>query len=230
MNFIQGAIQNAASGMIQGAVTGIGGFAGDTIIAAGNYIESTGRNIGDVGVAGRFRSYGDYINSYGENAIAATAPNPSSGAVAKKPVKPGNASQKSTSGHAPIGSQKALPAPSKKPEMKALPAPGPAKKKAVKPTADGGAKKGPAGAPKIPSTQQQQQGPGGPAKGPAARKVPISKASSPASQKDTPSSDTAGQAKKKPVTASSKNTSQAKKPAVGSVSAGQKKTPVAARK
>jgi len=40
-------IQNSVDGMVAGAVTTIGGYAGDAVSGIGNVIESTGRQVGE---------------------------------------------------------------------------------------------------------------------------------------------------------------------------------------
>jgi hypothetical protein len=44
---IQNIIQNSIGGMVTGAVTTIGGYAGDAVGGIGNMIESAGRSVGD---------------------------------------------------------------------------------------------------------------------------------------------------------------------------------------
>jgi len=111
-------IQNSLGGFVTGAVTTVGGYAGSAVTGVGNLIESSGRAVGDVGIAGRFNSWGEGINSYGQSIKNATAPNAGGAAPVKKTDQKALPSS---------GTKKALPA-SK--QMKALPAP-PAKKDTV---------------------------------------------------------------------------------------------------
>lgn len=47
MNFVSGIIQNSISGFVDAGMRSAGGFAGDTLIKAGDAIESAGRGYGN---------------------------------------------------------------------------------------------------------------------------------------------------------------------------------------
>jgi hypothetical protein len=101
-------IQNSLSGFVAGAVTTVGGYAGDAVGGVGNLIERGGQSVGD-GISKAFRNYGDSINGYGTAARNATAPNGSSPApktVAKRLDQPGKGERKK---ELPTTAKKALP-------------------------------------------------------------------------------------------------------------------------
>jgi len=124
-------IQNSLSGFVTGAVTTVGGYAGDAVGGIGNLIENGGRAVGNTGINGTFNRVGESINAYGTAVRTATAPN--AGGVA--PVKKTDSTPKTG---AKIGDKKALPSSGEKKalpapkQMKALPAP-PTKKEVSKP-------------------------------------------------------------------------------------------------
>jgi len=113
-------IQNSIGGFVAGAVTTVGGYAGDAVGGVGNLIEGAGARVGNEGISGTFNSVGKGINSYGTSITNATAPNSGGSAVA---VKKAAVKKDGTSTPKP-SSQKALPSTK---SMKAIEAP-PAKK------------------------------------------------------------------------------------------------------
>ncbi|EKG14651.1 hypothetical protein MPH_08124 [Macrophomina phaseolina MS6] len=110
-NYVQGMVQNAAVGAATYAITTGGRVVGDAVISAGDLIEGAGRNVGNSssyllhsllpshpilppaltysllleGVEGYIDRYGNWIRSYGDSAIAATAPSYTNGTTATKP-------------------------------------------------------------------------------------------------------------------------------------------------
>ncbi|EOD47280.1 hypothetical protein UCRNP2_5979 [Neofusicoccum parvum UCRNP2] len=118
-NYVGGIVQNAAVGAATYAITTGGRVVGDAVISAGDLIEGAGRGVGN-SVEGYIDRYGNWIRSYGDGAIAATAADAPAYARTRTAVKPPK--QKAPPG----GAQKALPAPNK-PGTKALPAPEPKK-------------------------------------------------------------------------------------------------------
>lgn len=146
---ISNIIQNSVGGMVAGAVTTIGGYAGDAVGGIGNMIESAGRSVGEGmlvhfppnregklkllgGINRTIAGVGSSINSYGDAAVKATAPNaPGYSSAPKTAVKKPEPSKKEPAKREAAKKEppKALPStasvkalPSSKP-MKALPAP-----------------------------------------------------------------------------------------------------------
>jgi PPE-repeat protein len=135
--FITNYIQNTAMGMLSSGITAAGNVAGNAVGGVGTMIQSSGQAVGTgkcshhsqsctfpsnthlSGIEGSIKNWGNYVNSYGDRAIAATAPNVGSGITAVKKQKALPAPVK---GAGAIAKQKALPAaPSS--ALKALPAP-----------------------------------------------------------------------------------------------------------
>ncbi|QDS76822.1 hypothetical protein FKW77_002830 [Venturia effusa] len=119
-------IQNSIGGFVTGAVTTVGEYAGSAVSGVGNLIESSGRAVGEVGIAGKIGGVGDGINNYAKSIQNATAPN-AGGAVPVKRTADSKPKSLPSS-----GSKKALPAAK---QVKALPAPPAKKDTAAKPQA-----------------------------------------------------------------------------------------------
>ncbi|KAH0366870.1 hypothetical protein KCU65_g4977, partial [Aureobasidium melanogenum] len=145
-SFITNYIQNTAMGMLSSGITAAGNVAGNAVGGVGTVIQNSGQAVGS-GIEGSIRNWGDYINSYGDRAIAATAPNPGSGPTAVKKQKAlpapakgaGAVAKQKALPAAPSSAQKALPAPASKP--KTLGANTPSYAGAVKKTAASAASK-----------------------------------------------------------------------------------------
>ncbi|CAD0030260.1 unnamed protein product, partial [Aureobasidium pullulans] len=90
--FITNYIQNTAMGMLSSGITAAGNVAGNAVGGVGTMIQSSGQAVGN-GIEGSIKNWGDYINSYGDRAVAATAPNPGTATAVKKP-KPSQHQQK----------------------------------------------------------------------------------------------------------------------------------------
>ncbi|KAI4834490.1 hypothetical protein E4T44_08770 [Aureobasidium sp. EXF-8845] len=116
--FITNYIQNTAMGMLSSGITAAGNVAGNAVGGVGTMIQNSGQAVG-TGIEGSIKNWGDYINSYGDRAIAATAPNVGSGVTAVRKQKALPAPAK---GAGAIAKQKALPA-ARSSSLKALPAP-----------------------------------------------------------------------------------------------------------
>ena len=127
-------IQNSVDGMVAGAVTTIGGYAGDAVSGIGNMVESAGRQVGQGnsdfapgkwpilrlpgGITHTVNNWGSSITSYGDTAKNATAAStPSYGATTA--VRKLDTSKKEKAPEKK-GPPKALPSTK---SMKALPAP-----------------------------------------------------------------------------------------------------------
>lgn len=108
-------VQNAAVGAATYAITTGGRVVGDVVIGAGDLIEGAGRHVGN-NVEGYIDRYGNWVRSYGDGAIAATAS--SSPAYTTKP-------KALPSSKTPKG---LLPAPPKKKDKNKNKRPGLAKK------------------------------------------------------------------------------------------------------
>ncbi|KAF1356617.1 hypothetical protein BDV97DRAFT_394516 [Delphinella strobiligena] len=118
-SFITNYIQNTATNLLATGITAAGNVAGNAVGGVGQLIENSGRSVGD-GVANGIKSWGDYVNSYGDRAVGATAASGGVTAVKKTAVKPKtttSTAQKTLT--APVA-QKALPPAGGK--LKALPA------------------------------------------------------------------------------------------------------------
>ncbi|KAB2574387.1 hypothetical protein DBV05_g6996 [Lasiodiplodia theobromae] len=105
-NYVMGMVQNAAAGAATYAITTGGRVVGDAVIGAGDLIEGAGRNVGN-GIEGYIDRYGNWIRSYGDSTIAATA------ASSSTPVKPKSAKDggKNKKALPSTKTPKALPAP-----------------------------------------------------------------------------------------------------------------------
>lgn len=134
--FITNYIQNTAASMLTTGITVAGNMAGNAVGGVGTLIENGGRSVGDgvlvpqiahaleqllichSGVAGGVKSVGDYINSYGDRAVGATASSGGATAVKKTAAKPTAPAAKKA---LPASAAKALPTSS---APKALPSVG----------------------------------------------------------------------------------------------------------
>ncbi|KAL1311019.1 hypothetical protein AAFC00_001237 [Neodothiora populina] len=126
--FITNYIQSTATNLLATGISAAGTVAGNAVGGVGSLIENSGRNVGD-GVANGIKSWGDYINSYGDKVTGATAASSGTAVAKKTAVKPATgptAVKKSLPASTapkafPSTAQKALPPAGGKP--KALPAP-----------------------------------------------------------------------------------------------------------
>ncbi|KAG9620736.1 hypothetical protein KCU64_g21635, partial [Aureobasidium melanogenum] len=122
-SFITNYIQNTAMGMLSSGITAAGNVAGNAVGGVGTVIQNSGQAVG-TGIESSIKNWGDYINSYGDRAIAATAPNPGSAPTAVKKQKAlpapakgaGAVAKQKALPAAPSSAQKALPAPASKPK------------------------------------------------------------------------------------------------------------------
>ncbi|KAG9620770.1 hypothetical protein KCU64_g21620, partial [Aureobasidium melanogenum] len=110
-------------GMLSSGITAAGNVAGNAVGGVGTVIQNSGQAVGS-GIESSIKNWGDYINSYGDRAIAATAPNPGSAPTAVKKQKAlpapakgaGAVAKQKALPAAPSSAQKALPAPASKPK------------------------------------------------------------------------------------------------------------------
>jgi len=112
--FVGEIIQNSLSGFVAGAVTTVGGYAGDAVGGVGDLIEAKGQQVGD-GITRTVDGWGRSISGYGTTARNATAGNlPKTDYPVRKKIESGSKLARSKSTSAVPTVKKALPAPERK--------------------------------------------------------------------------------------------------------------------